>query len=80
MLIETLSTHLAGERLLSSVNSYVGFKANFLSETLSTLLAGVRLFSGVNSFMSVKGSFLSETLSTLLAGEGFSGVNHHVVF
>ncbi len=32
---ETLSTLLAGEGLLSSVNTYVGFKAHFLSETLS---------------------------------------------
>ncbi len=81
LLIKTLSTHLAGERLLSSVNTYVGFKAHFLSETLSTLRACVRLFSSMNSHVDIKVSFSVETSSTLLADERLlSSVNSHVFF
>jgi len=42
-LIETLSALLAGERLLSSVNSHVNVKVSKMIETLSTVMAGETL-------------------------------------
>ncbi len=66
-LTETLSTVLAGIRLLSSVNSHVGSKASSMSDNHSTPRACVRPFSRVNSIVPFK-SWRAETFSALLAG------------
>ncbi len=63
---EALSTLLASERLLSSVNTYVDFKPFILCEAPSTLLACVWLLSSVNSHVDFRTPFFSETLSTCM--------------
>ncbi len=52
---ETLSTMMAGEWLLSRVNSHVSLKVYFNGETLSTLFTGERFLSSVDSNVILKG-------------------------
>ncbi len=68
-LSETVSTLLAGVRLLSRVSSHVPFKGSWLSEAFSTLLAGEWPLSSVNSHVQLKFSFFTETPPTITAGE-----------
>ncbi|KAI2647939.1 hypothetical protein H4Q32_027089 [Labeo rohita] len=64
---ETLSTLLAGEKLLSSVSSHVSPEVCFFKESLSTVSTHKRLLSSVSHYVLLKLIPVCETQSTLMA-------------
>ena len=78
-LVESLSTNIADERLVTGVNSDVSVQGGRPVERFSTNVAFVQLFFGVDDFVPTQRAGLSEALATDLTLEGTrSGMHRHV--
>ena len=64
LLVETLATELALERLVPVVNPHVSVQGGAPVERLSTHLTLVRLLIGVDDLVTAEGGRLSEAFAT----------------